>query len=228
MGNITVSAEAFRMLQHVDSPTLSKAIEPHDLRDRLTGYAGYRVRCLFPELGVTLGYAVTAQVDRTSPLPRVNSAPLRELAKRVEESPKPVVLVFQDIGARPGYAATFGYFGVALMKRLGAVALVCDTAVKDVDQVRALGFQYFALGSVVSHGYPRIVRMGTPVVVDGLYVEEGDLIHGDANGVLSVPLEIADKLAPEATRLRQLEDEAVRSIDTPDFTLETTLKRYGI
>jgi 4-hydroxy-4-methyl-2-oxoglutarate aldolase len=70
--------------------------------------------------------------------------------------------------------------------------------------------------------------MGTPVVVDGLYVEEGDLIHGDANGVLSVPLEIADKLAPEATRLRQLEDEAVRSIDTPDFTLETTLKRYGI
>jgi regulator of RNase E activity RraA len=228
MGRMAVSAEVFQMLHNVDSPTLSKAIEAYNLRDRLTGYAGYRVRCLFPELGVTLGYAVTAHVDRTSPLPRVSSAPLRELAKLVEDSPKPVVLVFQDTGPRPGYAATFGYFGVALMRHLGAVALVCDTAVKDVNRVRALGFQYFALGSVVSHGYPRIVRMGAPVVVDGLYVEQGDLIHGDANGVLSVPLEIADQLAPEAARLRQLEDAAVLSIDRPDFTLEATLKGYGI
>jgi regulator of RNase E activity RraA len=114
------------------------------------------------------------------------------------------------------------------MKRLGAVALVCDTAVKDMQQVRALGFQYFALGSVVSHGYPRIVRMGVPVVVDGLCVEQGDLIHGDANGVLSVPLEVAERVAPEAIRLRQLEDQAVRSIDDSKFSLEQTLRFYGM
>src|SRR5215831_7444716 len=37
----TVSSEAFQMLRSVDSPTLSKAIEPYNVRDRLTGYAGY-------------------------------------------------------------------------------------------------------------------------------------------------------------------------------------------
>ena len=156
------------LLRQLDGPTLSSAIEQFSVRDRLTGYAGYRIRCLFPELGPMLGHAVTAQVDRTSVQPSSARAPLRELAQLVALSPKPVVLVFQDVGPRPGYAAAFGSYGVALMQRLGAVGLVCDTAVKNLAEVRALGFQYFSLGSVVSHGYPRIVRMNVPVVVDGL------------------------------------------------------------
>jgi 4-hydroxy-4-methyl-2-oxoglutarate aldolase len=222
-----LSPEVFGALRTLDGPTLSNAIETFHVRDRLTGYAGYRVRCLFPDLGVTLGYAVTAQVDRTSPYPPANKAPLHQLAELVEACPKPVVLVFQDIGPRPGYAASFGAFGVALMQRLGAVALVCDTAVKDLDRVRELGFQLFALGSVVSHGYPRIIRMGVPVVVDGLYVEPGDLIHGDANGVLSIPLQIADKVAAEARRLREVESETLRYVVSREFTLDGALKRMG-
>jgi regulator of RNase E activity RraA len=138
-----------------------------------------------------------------------------------------VVLVFQDIGPRPGYAAAFGSYGVALMQQLGAVALVCDTAVKSLDKVRALGFKYFALGSVVSHGYPRIVRMNVPVVVDGLYVEPGDLIHGDANGVLSIPLAIADQVAARAERLREAEAEALRFLKSPGFTLDRALQQMG-
>jgi 4-hydroxy-4-methyl-2-oxoglutarate aldolase len=227
MSKSEVSPDVFEALRMLDAPTLSNAIETFNVRDRLVGHAGYRVRCFFPELGKTLGHAVTAQVDRTSPYPPANKAPLRQLAELVEASPKPVVLVFQDIGHRPGYAASFGAFGVALMQRLGAIALVCDTAVKDLDRIRALGFQLFAIGSVVSHGYPRIVRMDVPVVVDGLYVQPGDLIHGDENGVLSVPLDIAHKVAATARRLRETEDETMRYVMSSDFTLDGALKRMG-
>jgi 4-hydroxy-4-methyl-2-oxoglutarate aldolase len=222
-----VSPAVFEALRALDGPTLSNAIETFDIRDRLTGYAGYRVRCLFPNLGAALGYAVTAQVDRTSPFPPANKAPLGQLAKLVESSPKPVVLVFQDIGPRPGYAASFGAFGVALMQRLGAVALVCDTAVKDLDRIRALDFHLFALGSVVSHGYPRIIRMDVPVEVDGLYVEPGDLIHGDASGVLSIPIPIADQVAEKARRLGEVENETLRYVASQEFSLGEALKRMG-
>jgi regulator of RNase E activity RraA len=223
MAHPDVSPSVLADLRGLDGPTLSTAIEQFGVRDRLSGYAGYRIRCLFPELGTTLGYAVTAQVDRTSAGPAVDRAPLRELAALVEASPKPVVLVFQDVGPRPGYAAAFGAYGVALVQRLGAVALVCDTAVKSLAEVRALGFQYFALGSVVSHGYPRIVGMNVPVVVDGLSVEPGDLIHGDENGVLSIPRAIAGQVARRAAEMREAEAAAIRELQRSEFSLDAAL-----
>ncbi len=222
-----LSPELLTFLRSVDSPTLSNAIEAFAVRDLVIGFTGHRIRCLFPELGVTLGYAVTVQVDTTSPGPKAIGAGLRHLTELVEASPKPVVLVFQDIGARPGGAASFGEFAATLLQRLGAEALVTDGAVRDVHEVRTVGFQYFAAGTVVSHGNPRLARIGVPVVVDGLYVEPGDLIHGDINGVLSVPRTIADGLPAEVERIRALEREALDFIRGPDFTRDAALKRMG-
>ena len=222
-----LSPELLAFLRSVDSPTLSNAIEAFDVRDLVTGFTGHKIRCLYPELGVTLGYAVTVQVDTTSPGPKAIGAGLRHLTELVEASPKPVVLVFQDIGARPGGAASFGEFAATLLQRLGAEALVTDGAVRDVHEVRAIGFQYFAAGTVVSHGNPRLARIGEPVVVDGMYVEPGDLIHGDINGVLSVPPSIVDRLQAEVEKIRALEREAFAFVRGPDFTRDAALKRMG-
>ncbi len=73
----------------------------------------------------------------------------------------------------------------------------------------------------------RRVRINVPVTVDGLYVEPGDLIHCDPNGVLSVPLDIADKLMAEVAKVRAREREAIDFIQGPDFTLDAALKRMG-
>ncbi|MSO23495.1 MAG: RraA family protein [Acidobacteria bacterium] len=227
MGKDTVSTKVFEALQSTDSPTLSNAIERLNVRDLITGFAGPRVRCMFPDFETTLGYAVTAQVDSTSPGSRAIGAGFRQLAELVEASPKPVVLVYQDIGPRPAGAAIFGEFSAALMKRLGTIALVSDGAVRDVKEVMKLGFQYFASSIVVSHGNPRILRIDVPVVVDGLYVEPGDLIHGDINGVLSVPVEIAHQLPEQVEQVRRLEREAFEFMKGPDFTLDAALKRLG-
>ena len=95
MNTETVSAEVLEKLRNVDSHMLSNAIETFNVRDRLTGYAGQKIRCFYPELGTTIGFAVTAQIDRTSRYPATFRAPLKELAELVEQSPKPVVLVFR-------------------------------------------------------------------------------------------------------------------------------------
>ena len=214
-------------LQRVDSPTLSNAIEAFEVRERTSGFMSHRVQCMFPELGVRLGYAVTAQIDTTSPESATAKKGLREFTALVEASPKPVVLVYEDVGPRPGAAACIGEYSAGLMQRLGAVALVCDGSIRDVEEVRALGFQCFALGSSVSHGTMRRVRWDVPVVVDGLRVEPGELIHGDVNGVISVPREIAHELPAEVEKIRAQEREALSLIARPEFDLDSALKRMG-
>ncbi len=226
--NEPLPSELIEALQRVDSPTLSNAIETFEVRERTSGFMSHRVRCMFPELGVRLGYAVTAQIDTTSPeWASASKKGLREFAALVEASPKPVVLVYEDVGPRPGAAACIGEYSVGLMQRLGAVALVCDGSIRDVEEVRALGFQCFALGSSVSHGTMRRVRWDVPVVVDGLQVEPGELIHGDVNGVISVPREIAHKLPAEVEKIRAQEREALGLIASPEFDLDSALKRMG-
>ena len=111
--------------------------------------------------------------------------------------------------------------------RLGAVAYVTDGAVRDAEEVRALGFHYFAGGTSASHGIIRYRQIGAPVAIDGLLVHTGDLIHADVNGIITIPLDVAEKLPAEIEKVRADEREIMDTIDSPDFSLENALKRMG-
>ena len=64
-----LTPEQIQELQSIDSATLANAIEGFKVRDAVEGYVGMDIRCQFPDLGVMVGYAVTAVVDGTSPGP---------------------------------------------------------------------------------------------------------------------------------------------------------------
>ena len=74
-----------------------------------------------------------------------------------------------------------------------------DGGLRDVHEVRRLGFGYFARYVVVSHGNFGVVDVGEPVTLDGQEVRTGDILHGDANGIVIVPRQVLDGL-PEAVR----------------------------
>ena len=84
--------------------------------------------------------------------------------------------------------------------RLGAVGLVTDGAVRDLEGIRPLRFHLFALGVAPSHGTFNVVDVGVPVTVEGVCISFGDLIHADANGVTTVPIEIADRVYAQCRR----------------------------
>jgi len=222
-----LSPKVLEDLNSIDTPTISNAIEKLNVRDLTTGFAGCRIRCMFPDLGIKVGYAITAQLDGTSPGPPAVGAGFRQVADALEISPKPVILVWQDVGPNPGGAAVFGEFAATLMQRLGAVAMVTNGAVRDIHEIRDLGFQMFAAGASPSHGNPRFVRVGVPVVVDGLSIESGDLIHCDVNGVLLVPANIAHLLPDQVEKVRSVERAAFDLIRGPDFSIEAAFKRMG-
>ena len=111
---------------------------------------------------------------------------------------KPVVVVMQDVGPQPRKSAHYGEVMGTLSRRLGAIGVVTNGGVRDLDEVRRLGLHYFAGGVVPAHGQPRLVAANLPVVIDGVAIQPRDLVHGDVNGVTLIPLAIAGQVAQAA------------------------------
>ena len=190
------------------------------MRPRERGFTPLDIRCLFPEMGTMCGYAVTAQVETATQMEPFKLEAFVELYRLVEQSPKPAVIVLQEIGGFGDYAAHAGEVMSTFFTRLGAIGLLSDCGVRDLAEVRRLGFHYFARGSVASHANYRIARCGVPVQIRGMVVNPGDIIHGDENGVITVPpVELA--LLQEAVQtVRRKEKTVMDFVRSAEFNLQ--------
>ncbi len=212
----TLSFEQISALCRIDSPTISNAIERFKVRPRVSGYVGYDIRCIFPELPPTVGYAVTCTVDSTSE--GRQGIGFQRLYELLTNAPKPAIVVMQDVGPDRLHSCHAGEIMSTTMKRLGAVGILTDGGLRDVREVRVLGgFQYFCAGLVVSHGNPICVSVGDDVTISGMRVSMGDLLHGDVNGVVHIPDECAGQVADAAYRVWAEEGETLRRIASPEF-----------
>ena len=221
------TAEEIAALRAIDSPTLSNAIEQFGMRRRTIGYAGVDLRCAFPEMGTMTGYAVTCTADSTSDT-RQDGDGLLRLWEAVERAPKPAVIVIQDVGRDRSRGCHMGEVMATTARALGAVGCVCDSGLRDVAEVRALGFHYFCRGFVVSHGNAVIVDVGVPVEIFGMPVRPEALLHGDLNGVLTVPDIPTADLVAQVRRVREDERALMDFIRRPGFTVEQLRRRkYG-
>jgi regulator of RNase E activity RraA len=88
-----------------------------------------------------------------------------------------------------------------------------------LDAVEALRFPLFSRRVSVSHAYAHIVEFGSPVEIGGLTIQPGDLIHGDRNGVHTIPPEIASQLPDMVRRIQEQEDELIRFCRSSAFSV---------
>lgn len=220
-----LSLEQLEALKAVDTPTVCNAIEKFDVRGRLEGFLGMDIRCLLPELGTMVGYAVTLTVDSTTPgIPR-NNAVWYAWLQAMEASPKPSVLVMKDIGPQPRKSAHLGEVMGTIASRLGVVGVVTDGGVRDILELKQLPFHCFAAGLVPSHGNPRLVEVNVAVTIDGVRFASGDLLHGDANGVTIVPASIAAQVVAAADEIHAQEAEVMAYVKGTEFTVDGLFQR---
>jgi 4-hydroxy-4-methyl-2-oxoglutarate aldolase len=205
-----------KYLQTIDTPTISNAIERLEVRPKTNGFAPVEIKCQFPELGRMCGHAVTAQVETVTESHRKTEEAFISLFESVEQSAKPAVVVFQELGHHPEYAAHCGEVMATIFKRLGAVGLVSDCAVRDLPEVRKLQFHFFARGAVASHAHFRIVRVNVPLQVRGFVVRPQDVLHGDENGLIQIP-------SVEAARLQ----EAIETVRSKERALMDFVRAQG-
>jgi regulator of RNase E activity RraA len=191
-------ADLFARLARFDTPTICNVIELFDVRPRNAGFMNATIRANFPEMPPMVGLASTAAFRSGAP-PGKGDA-YGSLDQQVESFAAlggPAVVVFQDLDDPP-VGATFGEVMCSTYKTFGSVGLITSGGGRDLLQVKALEYPVFTGSTICSHAYCHILHVGLPVRVGGLVVNTGDLVHGDANGVTNIPLEIAADVADAA------------------------------
>jgi regulator of RNase E activity RraA len=212
---MTLTPETLTKLAKYDTPTICNVIELFDVLPRNRGFMDGRVRCNFPDLPPMVGFAATASFR--SDAPPAGGDAYGSIQKQLEQFaklPGPAVVVFQDLDD-PVVSAVFGEVMCSTYQAFGSVGLVTNGAGRDIEQVRALKYPIFTNGTICSHGYCHILHIGLPARVGGLMVNTGDLLHGDSNGVTSVPLSIAAEVADIAGEFLAAEDIVMNYVKAP-------------
>lgn len=198
---MTLTSEELDALRRFNTPTISNAIEQFGIRPRTAGFMGPEIRAIYPDLGVMAGYAATAVISAVSPPSDAQKALRFIWWDEIRRIPYPRVAVIQDLDYPHPVGSFWGEVNGSIHKGLGCVGTVTNGGVRDLDELRALGFHCFAKDVLVSHAYVHLERVGGPVTVGGLEVHPGDLLHADQHGVLLIPAEVASEVAEAARKV---------------------------
>ena len=213
-----LTADELEALRRITTPTIANAIETFQVRQRNEGFMDSTVRCIFPELGAMAGYAVTAKI--TARERSEKALPPWEMWAAMEQVPQPRIVVIEDLDYPSPVGSYWGEVNGSIYKGLGCAGTVTSGGVRDLDEVRATGFHFFASCVLVSHAYVHLVEAGGAVRVGGLTVQTGDLLHGDQHGVTSVPHEIARQLPEAAAEVERRERRIIEFARSPECSAD--------
>jgi RraA family protein len=115
----------------------------------------------------------------------------------------------------------------------GIAGFVVDGLIRDLPGIRALGdFPVFARGTTpVGPLHRGPGEINYPVSIGGVVVNPGDVIVGDATGIVAIPREIAEELLTRLTTAASREKDYVAAVARGDFSndwVDTALTSHGL
>ncbi|MEC0313648.1 RraA family protein [Bacillus subtilis] len=106
--------------------------------------------------------------------------------KAIKEAKPGDVLVVDAKGDT--YRAIAGDFIVGMAQTLGIKGIVADGVIRDIEGIKQLDFPVFCLGTTVAaSGKAGMGEINVPISCGGVTIQPGDIIVGDADGVVVVP-----------------------------------------
>lgn len=207
-------------IRQLDTPTISNALELIDgLRPWTDGFTRPDIVCRFPEFKTVVGYAVTVEI--AAAVPGRKSVPRDQYWESIVAQPAPRMIVIHDRDYPNPIGSFWGEVNGSIAKGLGAVGVVTDGAVRDMDEVREMGFQFLSKDVVVSHSYVHAEAIGTTIEISGMKVSPGDLIAADKHGAIQIPLEVAKDLPRLAALMGKYEAPMIKAAQAPGATPDT-------
>jgi regulator of RNase E activity RraA len=217
---VPLTTPEIEALKKITSPSVANAIETFKVRPREQGNLSSDIRALFPEMAPMVGYAVPCVIRAEQGPIEGHRASTYGWWDYVQTIPAPRVIVVHDLDDPRGQGAQWGEVQANIHKALGCVGVVTDGSVRDLDEVRALGFQFCAAHVSVSHANVHMVDFGIPIKVGGVLIKPGDLLHGDKHGVCTIPHEIAARIPEAIAKVEADEREIISVCQGPGFTAD--------
>lgn len=202
---MALKAETREKLKRVSTPTLATALYKRGLRQQFI----QDVHPLGPMKESMVGEAFTLRYmparEDLNPLTafRDRGHPQR---KAVEECPPGAVFVIDS--RKDARAASAGGILITRLKVRGAAGVVTDGGFRDSAEIASLGFPAFhsrpsAPTNLTLH---QAIEINGPIGCGDAPVFPGDVVVGDADGVIIIPADIADEIANETTEMTAFED----------------------
>lgn len=187
-------------LAQFDTPTICNAIEGFGVRGKTEGFtrSGLQMRtAMMPRPMV--GYARTGIISAREPAAPEHTEVMERYYRQYEGFDLPMVAAIQDMDQGP-VGSFWGDVQATVHRALGCVGTITNGGVRDVEEVRKVGFYLFSKEVLISHAYIHMVEAGTAVDICGMTVRPGDLLHADAHGAIVIPEKIAGELTEACLR----------------------------
>ena len=126
--------------------------------------------------------------------------------KAIEDCPPGAVLVFDS--RKDARAASAGAILVGRLKARGVAGVVTDGGFRDAAEIAALGIPAYhqrpsaPTNLTLNHA----IDANVPIGCGDAPVFPGDVLVGDADGVIVIPAHLAEEIAAEATEMTAYED----------------------
>ena len=215
-----ISRDLIEQLHQFSTPSVLNGLKRLGVAtDNLETMDRQIIGCMAPDLGVRVGFAATRKLATRRSGPAgggIKAGPDQGLLS----VPAPRFLVVENVGDWRGPVCCWGELTAHINVALDCRAGVTNGPVRDAPEMQALGFQTFANGIGPGGGHVDLLSVGEPVTVAGVTVKSGDLMHGDAHGVVKIPKELAADL-PEAIRAAEAREQKLFAIcRKPDFDMD--------
>lgn len=120
------------------------------------------------------------------------------------------------------YRAIAGDFVIGMAQTLGVGGFVVDGVIRDIAGIKALNFPVFARGTTVAaSGKAGVGEINIPISCGGMTVHPGDMVVGDADGVVVIPQRVEQKVLERS--LEKLKKDQIRE-ETISGNREAILK----
>lgn len=219
-------ASVLGRLAKLDSCSVANAVDSLQVRLLNEGFNGPGIVCRTPGLPPMVGRAVTMKVRSAEPpMKRAFYLDQPDWWERLEPSPVPRILVIEDTDAHPGRGSLVGPVHACILKVMGFVGVLTSGSVRGLARFGEVGLHGFSGSVSPSHAYCHVVEMDGPVQIAGLRISPGDFVHGDLDGVVSIPADVLERIPDIAGKFGERERRLCQFCTSHEFS-PALLRRF--
>jgi 4-hydroxy-4-methyl-2-oxoglutarate aldolase len=205
--DLSSSASGVKLARRLESLYVALVSDVLDSMGKPDQVLSQGIRPLIPTWKIA-GPAFTGKTRRYPKYTPVKDESWMKYLVEMIEAVRPGNVFVTGAGNRPGNA-TWGELMSNGGKQNGAVGAITDSSVRDVQKILEIkpDFPVWAQGITPSDskGRSEFVDYDVPIDCGGVRVHPGDIVFADYDGVVVVPLEIADETVTKAEELYSAE-----------------------